>query len=294
VSDAGRIVSVGAVQIANSLPFVLIAGPCQLENVGMALEIAEDLSNICKQNDIGFIFKGSFDKANRTAYDANRGPGLELGLEILATVREKIGCPVTTDVHLPAQCMPVAAVVDLLQIPALLCRQTDLLQAAGATGRPVTIKKGQFLAPWDIENAAHKVTGAGNGGVILCERGTSFGYNTVISDMRALGYMAATGWPVMFDASHTVQAPGAAGSSSGGDRRFTPLMARAAVGAGVAALFIETHPDPQSAPSDGASMTPLSQMPELVSTLRAIDDIAKSTPMFPNGVFPLAGTPSRN
>ena len=263
-----RTVQVGPVRLGNDLPFALIAGPCQLETREHALRIAEALATACARLGIPFIFKASFDKANRTSLNAPRGPGLAAGLEILAALRDRIGCPVLTDVHEPAQCAPVAEVADILQIPAFLCRQTDLLLAAGRSGRAVQVKKGQFLAPGDMAHVAAKIASTGNDRILLCERGASFGYNMLVSDMRALPIMAETGWPVVFDATHSVQLPGGAGAASGGDRRFVAPLARAA-------LFIETHPDPDNAPSDGPNMVPLDHMPNLLRHLRGYDRLTK-------------------
>jgi 2-dehydro-3-deoxyphosphooctonate aldolase (KDO 8-P synthase) len=247
--------------------------------------MAGALSGMARRLGIGFVYKTSFDKANRTSLKGVRGVGLEAALPIFAEIRERFGLPVLTDVHEPAQCAPVAEVADVLQIPAFLCRQTDLLVAAARTGRAVNVKKGQFLAPWDMKNVVAKVTGAGNPNVLVTERGASFGYNTLVSDMRSLHYLAETGAPVVFDATHSVQQPGGLGASSGGDRRFVPLLARAAVAVGVAAVFIETHQDPDNAPSDGPNMVPLAEMDDLVRTLMAFDALAKP------GVS-LAGAPS--
>ena len=269
-------VVVGNVRFANHLPFALIAGPCQMESRAHALETAAALKETCAALGIGLVFKTSFDKANRTSASAARGVGLEAALPVFAEIRESLGLPVLTDVHDAAQCAPVAEVVDILQIPAFLCRQTDLLLAAAATGRAVNVKKGQFLAPWDMKNVVAKLTAAGNPRVLLTERGASFGYNTLVSDMRALPIMAATGAPVIFDATHSVQQPGGQGTSSGGQREFVPVLARAAVAVGVAGLFIETHEDPDRAPSDGPNMVPLKEMPALLARLRAFDDIAKA------------------
>lgn len=270
-----RRVDIGSLTLGNDLPFVLIAGPCQMESREHALETAAALAEICRSLNLGLIYKTSFDKANRTSGDAARGMGMARALPVFAEIRERFGCPVLTDVHETAQCAPVAEAVDVLQIPAFLCRQTDLLLAAAATGRAVNVKKGQFLAPWDMVNVAAKLTGAGNDRVLLCERGTSFGYNTLISDMRSLPVMAETGFPVVFDATHSVQQPGGMGSSSGGQREFVPVLARAAVAVGVAAVFIETHEDPDRAPSDGPNMVPLARMPDLLAQLRAFDRLAK-------------------
>jgi 2-dehydro-3-deoxyphosphooctonate aldolase (KDO 8-P synthase) len=269
-------VVVGNVRFAAHLPFALIAGPCQMESRAHALETAAALKEMCGTLGIGLVFKTSFDKANRTSSTAARGVGLAEALPVFAEIRESLGLPVLTDVHDAAQCAPVAEVVDILQIPAFLCRQTDLLLAAAATGRVVNVKKGQFLAPWDTKNVVAKLTGAGNRQVLLTERGVSFGYNTLVSDMRALPIMAETGAPVIFDATHSVQQPGGQGTSSGGDRRFVAVLARAAVAVGVAGLFIETHEDPDRAPSDGPNMVPLAEMPALLARLQAFDRIAKA------------------
>ncbi len=266
------------VTFGNNLPLVLIAGPCQLESLEHALKMSTALSEMARELGIGFIYKTSFDKANRTSSKAPRGIGLEKGLPILAEVKEKIGCPIVTDVHLPEQCAPVAEVVDLLQIPAFLCRQTDLLQAAADTGKPLHIKKGQFLAPWDMANVVNKVEDAGNPHIILCERGVSFGYNTLVSDMRSLTIMKATGCPVVFDGTHSVQQPGGAGTTSGGQREFVPTLSRAAVAVGVAGVFLETHEDPDNAPSDGPNMVYLEHMHALVQTLMQLDAVAKEHP----------------
>lgn len=274
-----RTVSIGKVALANDRPFALIAGPCQSEGAAHSVAIAEQLARICAERGIGFVFKASFDKANRTSVSGKRGRGLEAGLADLAEVRRQVGCPVVTDVHLPEQCAPVAEICDALQIPAFLCRQTDLLLAAGQAGKPVNVKKGQFLAPWDMAHVAAKIASTGNEEIMLCERGASFGYNTLVTDMRALPQMAATGYPVVFDATHSVQQPGGLGGASGGDRRFAPVLARAAAAVGVAGFFIETHPDPADAPSDGPNMIPLDEMPALLDILVAIDRAAKSAPI---------------
>ena len=273
---AERVVPVGGIAIGNHLPFVLIAGPCQIESHEHALEVAAALRELSDATGVPVIYKSSFDKANRTSAGAARGIGMAQGLAILADVRERTGLPVLTDVHAPEQCAPAAEAVDVLQIPAFLCRQTDLLLAAGATGRAINVKKGQFLAPWDMVNVAAKIASTGNHNILLCERGTSFGYNTLVSDFRALPIMARTGYPVVFDATHSVQQPGGQGTSSGGQREFAPVLARAALAVGVAAVFIETHPDPDRAPSDGPNMIPLRQMPALVTRLKAFDALAKS------------------
>ena len=270
-----RAVPIGPVTMANDRPFVLVAGPCAMESRDHALEMAAALVEICAARQIPLVYKSSFDKGNRTALAAPRGIGLAEALPIFAEVRDRFGCPVLTDVHEAAQCAPVAEAVDVLQIPAFLCRQTDLLCAAAATGRAVNVKKGQFLAPWDMAQVAAKLTGAGADRIILCERGASFGYNMLVSDMRALPIMAETGWPVMFDATHSVQQPGGLGDRSGGERRFVPPLARAAVAVGVAAVFIETHQDPDSAPSDGPNMVPLAELPALLDQLVALDRVVK-------------------
>ncbi len=269
-------VVVGSVRFANHLPFSLIAGPCQMESRAHALETAAALKEMCEKLGIGLVFKTSFDKANRTSATAARGVGLAEALPVFAEIRETLGLPVLTDVHDAAQCAPVAEAVDILQIPAFLCRQTDLLLAAAATGKVVNVKKGQFLAPWDMRNVVAKLVGAGNANVMLTERGASFGYNTLVSDMRSLPIMAATGAPVIFDATHSVQQPGGQGTSSGGQREFVAVLARAAVAVGVAGLFIETHEDPDRAPSDGPNMVPLSEMPALLARLQAFDRVAKA------------------
>ena len=270
-----RTVHVGPVAIANHLPLAFICGPCQIESRAHARETAQALREMAARAGVGMIYKSSFDKANRTSVSAARGIGIEEGLEILAEVRAATGLPVLTDVHSEDQATRAGAVVDCLQIPAFLCRQTDLLLAAGRTGKPVNVKKGQFLAPWDMQNVAAKLASTGNQNVMLCERGASFGYNTLVSDMRALPIMAATGYPVVFDATHSVQQPGGQGSSSGGQRQFAPVLARAAVAVGVAAVFIECHADPDHAPSDGPNMIPMAEMPALIARLMAFDALAK-------------------
>jgi len=274
---APRTVRVGPLSIGNTLPLILIAGPCQIESRDHALEMAQALKEITAKVGVGLIYKSSFDKANRTSAATPRGLGLDAALPILAEVREKFGMPVLTDVHLPEQCARVAQAVDVLQIPAFLCRQTDLLLAAAATGKAVNVKKGQFLAPWDMRHVADKILGAGNPNVLLCERGASFGYNTLVSDMRAIPVMQQqTGCPVIFDATHSVQQPGGQGATSGGQREFVSVLARAAVAVGVAGLFMETHQDPDHAPSDGPNMVHLKDMPGLLTTLMAFDRLAKS------------------
>ncbi|MCW2364720.1 2-dehydro-3-deoxyphosphooctonate aldolase (KDO 8-P synthase) [Sphingobium sp. B7D2B] len=268
-------VTIGPLRIANGRPLALIAGPCAMESRAHALETAQALVEITSAIGMPLIYKSSFDKANRTSVDASRGIGLAQALDVFADVKAQFGCPVITDVHDAAQCAPVAEVVDVLQIPAFLCRQTDLLLAAAATGRVVNVKKGQFLAPWDMANVVRKLRSAGNDQVMLTERGASFGYNTLVSDMRALPILAETGCPVVFDATHSVQQPGGRGESSGGERRFVPVLARAAVAIGVAAIFIETHEDPDRAPSDGPNMVPLRDLPALLRDLQAFDALAK-------------------
>ncbi|MCH7555331.1 MAG: 3-deoxy-8-phosphooctulonate synthase [Proteobacteria bacterium] len=270
-----RHIAVGNLRIGNDLPLTLIAGPCAIESRDHALEIAGALRDITERVGIGLIYKSSFDKANRTSGDSPRGIGMAKGLEILAEVRETIGCPVITDVHLPEQCAAVGAAVDVLQIPAYLCRQTDLIVAAAETGRVLNIKKGQFLAPWDMANVVAKAEAAGNANVMVCERGTSFGYNTLVSDFRALPILAETGCPVVFDATHSVQQPGGRGGTSGGQREFVAVLARAAVAVGVAAVFMETHQDPDNAPSDGPNMVPISEMADLLARLTALDRLTK-------------------
>jgi 2-dehydro-3-deoxyphosphooctonate aldolase (KDO 8-P synthase) len=271
------IVAVGAARFGNALPLALIAGPCALESREHALETAGALKEIAGRLGIGLVYKTSFDKANRTSAASARGLGLEAALPVFAEIRVRLGVPVLTDVHEPEQCARVAEVVDVLQIPAFLCRQTDLLVAAAKTGRPVNVKKGQFLAPWDMANVVAKITGAGNRNVLVTERGASFGYNTLVSDMRALPILAQTGAPVIFDATHSVQQPGGQGTKSGGERQFVPVLARAAAAVGIAGVFIETHQDPDKAPSDGPNMIPLNEMEPLLRTLVALDKLAKAT-----------------
>ena len=269
----------GGFTVANDAPMALIAGPCALESRAHAMEMSAALVEITARLGIGLIYKTSFDKANRTSADSPRGLGLDESLPILAEVREARGCPVLTDVHLPEQCAPVAEAVDVLQIPAFLCRQTDLVVAAARTGRPLNIKKGQFLAPWDMGHVADKARAAGNSRVMLCERGVSFGYNMLVSDMRALPQMARTGYPVVFDATHSVMQPGGRGAVSGGQREHVPVLARAAVAVGVAAVFMETHQDPDRAPSDGPNMVVLSELPAILETLVELDRLAKANPV---------------
>ncbi len=271
-------VAIGKISFGNALPLALIAGPCALESRQHAMEMSHALVELTARLGIPFVYKTSFDKANRTSAESPRGLGLEASLPILAEVRERWGCPVLTDVHLPEQCAPTAEAVDVLQIPAYLCRQTDLLIAAAKTGRAINVKKGQFLAPWDMKNVARKVAEAGNSNILLCERGVSFGYNTLVSDMRSLPVLRATGYPVVFDATHSVQQPGGQGNRSGGERAHVPVLARAAVAVGVAAVFMETHEDPDRAPSDGPNMVKLKDMPALLETLVAFDRIAKAHP----------------
>ena len=271
-----HIVNVGSLKIGNTLPFTLIAGPCVLESREHAHEMAGALVELTNKLGIGLIYKTSFDKANRTSLHGVRGVGLDEALPIFAEIREKWGCPVLTDIHEASQCAPVAEAVDVLQIPAFLCRQTDLLIAAGETGKAINIKKGQFLAPWDMKNVVKKIEETGNKNLMVCERGASFGYNTLVSDMRSLPILSQLGYPVVFDATHSVQQPGGQGTSSGGQREFVPVLARAAISVGVAAVFIETHQDPDNAPSDGPNMVKLKDMPELLTTLLAFDRLAKS------------------
>jgi len=273
---APRHVHIGNITIGNDRPLALIAGPCVLESRQHAMEMSHALVELTARLGIGLIYKTSFDKANRTSNKSVRGMGMEQSLPIMAEIREKYGCPVLTDVHTAEQCAPVAEAVDVLQIPAFLCRQTDLLVAAAKTQRPMNIKKGQFLAPWDMKNVAKKVSDAGNENILLCERGASFGYNTLVSDMRSLPIMAQTGYPVVFDATHSVQQPGGQGDSTGGEREFVPVLARAAVAVGVAAVFMETHQDPDHAPSDGPNMVKLKDMPALLASLMAIDKLTKA------------------
>jgi 2-dehydro-3-deoxyphosphooctonate aldolase (KDO 8-P synthase) len=271
------IVTLKGASIGNSLPLTLIAGPCQMESREHALEMASAIKEICGRVGMGLIYKTSFDKANRTSAKGARGLGLKNAMPVFAEVRESLGLPTLTDVHEIDQCAPVAEAVDVLQIPAFLCRQTDLLVAAARTGRVVNVKKGQFLAPWDMTNVVAKITEAGNANVLVTERGVSFGYNTLVSDMRSLPIMAqTTGAPVVFDATHSVQQPGGRGSSSGGQREFVPVLARAAVAVGVAAVFIETHQDPDHAPSDGPNMVPLRDLEALLRRLKAFDDLSKA------------------
>ena len=277
--SAPKSIEIGDLNIANDAPFVLLAGPCALESRDHAMEISAALVEITSSLGIGLIYKTSFDKANRTSLDSPRGMGLEQSLPILAEVRETQGCPVLTDIHLPDHCAAVAEAVDVLQIPAFLSRQTDLIVAAAETGRALNIKKGQFLAPWDMANVVKKAQAAGNDRVMVCERGASFGYNTLVSDMRSLPILAQTGCPVVYDATHSVQQPGGQGNVSGGQREFVPVLARAALAIGVAAVFMETHENPDPAPSDGPNMVPLRDLPGILKTLVEIDRIAKANPV---------------
>jgi 2-dehydro-3-deoxyphosphooctonate aldolase (KDO 8-P synthase) len=270
------VVTVGKARFGNNLPLALIAGPCALESGAHAFDTAAALKEITARLGVGFVYKTSFDKANRTSTHSARGLGLDKALAVFAELREKLGVPLLTDVHEPDQCEPVAEVADILQIPAFLCRQTDLLIAAAKTGRAVNVKKGQFLAPWDMANVVEKIIGAGNSNVLVTERGVSFGYNTLVSDMRALPVLAKIGAPVIFDATHSVQQPGGQGTSSGGEREYVPVLAQAAVAVGVAGLFIETHQDPDKAPSDGPNMIPLKDMEPLLERLMKFDALAKT------------------
>jgi 2-dehydro-3-deoxyphosphooctonate aldolase (KDO 8-P synthase) len=268
-------IDVAGIPIGGAHPFALITGPCQLESLDHARMMAERIAGACAPTGTRFIFKASYDKANRSSLTSQRGLGMEEGLSILAKIREEFGCPVLTDVHLPDHCAPAAEACDVLQIPAFLSRQTDLLLAAGETGAAINVKKGQFLAPWDMANVAAKIASTGNARILLCERGASFGYNTLVSDFRGLPVMEATGYPVVFDATHSVQQPGGQGATSGGQREFAPVLARAACAVGVSALFIETHQDPDNAPSDGPNMIPVDAMGTLIAELRAFDALRK-------------------
>ncbi|MCR9113425.1 MAG: 3-deoxy-8-phosphooctulonate synthase [Rhodobacteraceae bacterium] len=272
-------VALSGLSVGNDQPLTVISGPCQLESADHAQMIAGTLQEACAAAGAQFVFKGSFDKANRTSLSGKRGLGIDDGLKVMQSVKQALGVPVLTDVHLPGQCAAVAEVCDVLQIPAFLCRQTDLLLAAGETGAAINVKKGQFLAPWDMPNVVSKIESTGNTRILLTERGTSFGYNTLVADMRALPQMAATGYPVVMDATHSVQQPGGQGGSSGGQREFAPVMARAAVALGIAAVFVETHEAPDTAPSDGPNMIPLHQMPDLLNLLMQFDSIAKNNPV---------------
>ena len=270
-----KTVTIGSIPFGGANPISLILGPCQLENRDHSMMMAEHIAKACAQSETQFIFKASYDKANRSSLSAQRGIGMDEGLRILDDVRREFGCPILTDVHETTHCAAAGEVVDVIQIPAFLCRQTDLLLAAGKTGKAINIKKGQFLAPWDMGNVANKVASTGNNNIILCERGTSFGYNTLVSDFRGLPTMAETGYPVIFDATHSVQQPGGNGTSTGGQREFVPVLARAACAVGVAGLFIETHQDPDTAPSDGPNMVPVHELGDLIKTLREFDALAK-------------------
>lgn len=272
-------VQVGNIVFDNHLPFVLIAGPCQMESAAHGLEMAEALKELTTKLNIPFIFKASFDKANRTSIDGIRGIGLDAGMQAFADIKSKLGVMCLTDIHEVYQCAVAAEVVDILQIPAFLCRQTDLLLAAGKTGKTINVKKGQFLAPWDMKNVANKIASTGNKNILLTERGTSFGYNTLVVDMRGLPQMKETGYPVIFDATHSVQQPGGLGGASGGQREFAPVLANAAITTGIAGIFIETHEHPDSAPSDGKNMIPLDQMGKMLQNLKALDELTKSLPM---------------
>ena len=274
-----RHIEIGSVTVGNDMPLVLIAGPCAMESRAHALEISQALVEMTERLGIGLIYKTSYDKANRTSVAGARGVGLGAALPIFAEIRETRGCPVLTDVHEVAHCAPVAEAVDVLQIPAFLCRQTDLLVAAGETGRPINVKKGQFLAPWDMANVVAKIESTGNDRVMVCERGASFGYNTLVTDFRSLPILAQTGCPVVFDATHSVQQPGGKGTASGGERVFAPVLARAAVAVGVACVFFETHEDPDRAPSDGPNMIPINRMPDILEVLIDLDRYAKARPV---------------
>ena len=277
--QGARHVQVDGITIGNDVPLALIAGPCVMESRAHALETAQALKEMARTLGVGLIYKTSFDKANRTSLEGQRGVGMAAGLPVFQEIRSTLGLPVITDVHEPDQCAIVAEAVDVLQIPAFLCRQTDLLVAAARTGKAINVKKGQFLAPWDMVNVVNKIRACGNDQVMLCERGASFGYNTLVSDMRSLPILARTGCPVVFDVTHSVQQPGGLGGASGGQREFAPVLARAAVSVGVAAVFIETHPDPDKAPSDGPNMIPTKDLPALVTLLMEIDRVAKAHPV---------------
>lgn len=272
-------VEIGDLAVSNDLPLLVIAGPCQLESIDHAQMIAGQMAEICATHGAQFVFKGSYDKANRTSLTGKRGLGMDEGLKVMQSIKDSIGCPVLTDIHAPEHCATVAATCDIMQIPAFLCRQTDLLLAAGETGAVINVKKGQFLAPWDMPNVVSKIESTGNKRILLTERGSSFGYNTLVADMRSLPTMARTGYPVVMDATHSVQQPGGMGGSSGGQREFAPVMARAAVSLGIAAVFIETHEDPDNAPSDGPNMIPIDQMDKVVKSLMAFDALAKADPL---------------
>ncbi|MAV46937.1 MAG: 3-deoxy-8-phosphooctulonate synthase [Alphaproteobacteria bacterium TMED89] len=271
-----RVVSIGDISIGSSHPIALIAGPCQLESLSHSRMMAEKIAQACAETGTKFIFKASYDKANRSSVSSQRGLGIDEGLRILDQIKQEFDCPVLTDVHEPAQCGTAAEVCDVLQIPAFLCRQTDLLLAAGETGRAINVKKGQFLAPWDMQHVADKIASSGNERILLCERGSSFGYNTLVNDFRSLPIMAATGYPTVFDATHSVQQPGGNGTTSGGQREFAPTLAQAACAVGVSAVFMETHENPDAAPSDGANMIPVSALGDVIRRLRAHDAISKA------------------
>ena len=271
MTNSAKQFKVGDIEIGTGLPFSILAGPCQIEGLDHALFMAEKIAAACEEANVKFVYKSSFDKANRSSVSSQRGVGIDEGLEILAKVKSEFGCPVVTDIHDQYQCEKTAEVADILQIPAFLCRQTDLLLAAGKTGAAINVKKGQFLAPWDMKNVAEKIASTGNERIMLCERGTSFGYNTLVSDFRGLPIMAETGYPVVFDATHSVQQPGGLGATTGGDRRMVPVLARAAVAVGCAALFIETHQDPDNAPSDGPNMVPIDELSGLLTQLKAVE-----------------------
>ena len=271
-----KIINIKEVNIGNDLPFTLIAGPCQLETEEHAIMIASQLADMCDKENIDLIFKASFDKANRTSINGTRGVGLSDGMRILSTVKHQIGCPILTDIHNSHQCAEVATVADILQIPAFLCRQTDIILAAAKTEKVINIKKGQFLAPWDMTKVLEKATSTGNQNIMLCERGSSFGYNTLVTDFRSLPIMKQTGHPVIMDATHSVQIPGGQGDSSGGQREYAPVMASAATAIGIAGIFLETHEDPDNAPSDGPNMVKLADMPQLLNKLNSIDKLTKS------------------
>ncbi|WP_420547220.1 3-deoxy-8-phosphooctulonate synthase [Curvivirga sp.] len=273
-------IKLGDITIGNDLPFVLFAGPCQMESREHAFDMAGKLKEITDKLDIGFVYKSSFDKANRTSLNTKRGLGLDAALNIFSDIKKELGVPVLTDVHEASQCAEVADIIDIIQIPAFLCRQTDLLIAAAQTGKVINVKKGQFLAPWDMKNVLDKVIQSGNENVMACDRGTSFGYNTLVTDFRGLPEMGRTGQPVVFDATHSVQQPGGQGGTSGGQRQFVPVLARAAMAVGVAAVFMETHQDPDNAPSDGPNMVPVDQMEELLSIMKQFDTITKSNPVY--------------
>ena len=272
-------ITINDLEIGNDLPLSIIAGPCQMESRDHALDMAGALADISQELGIALIYKTSFDKANRTSVDSPRGLGLEQASAVFTEIRKTTGLPTLTDVHAPEECQIIATAVDVLQIPAFLCRQTDLLVAAAKTGKPINVKKGQFLAPWDMAKVLEKITSAGNDKVMLCERGASFGYNTLITDMRSLPILARTGQPVVFDATHSVQQPGGQGGTSGGQREFAPILARAAVAIGVAAIFMETHQDPDNAPSDGPNMIPLSEIKDVIEMLMEFDQLAKGRPL---------------